>query len=381
MRLAVLGAGPIGLEVATRAVREGFEVTVYEAGKVGSGMLSWGHLRLFTPWRANTTELGRTVVGDDLLGSEDYPTGADVVRHYLLPLARWLDVRTGHRVKGISRARLLKHEAIGSATRLREPFRLLLDGPMGETTAMADAIVDCTGVLSDPLPGGPSGLPAPGEEALARSGHVVYGPVQVAATERRRVLLVGDGASACSVLRDLLAAGAAMPIWLTHAPAGPGFVSTADDPLPLRRELWEGAAAAVREARVRHLPGVSIEKLLSREDGAVEARLDDGSDVVVDRVVVCTGNRPDLRVARELQVHLCYATEGTMRLAAALLDGGDGDCLNQTAAGADLLRSPEPGYFVLGSKSYGRRNDFLLQAGHRQVVEVMELLQATRAHL
>lgn len=379
MRLAVLGAGPIGLEVATHAAREGLDVTVYEAGKVGAGVLSWGHVRLFTPWRMNTTELGRSVVGGgERLASDEHPTGAEYVREYLHPLARWLDVRTGHRVRGVAKARLLKGEAIGSTKRLREPFRLLIDGPMGETTAMADAIVDCTGVLTDPTPAGPGGLPATGEEALARSGHLLYGPIHVAGSERRRILLVGDGASACTVLRDLVSTGA-RTTWLTHAPDGPGFVSPADDPLPLRRALWDEAARAVADPMVAHKPGVGIEKLLSREDGAVEARLDDGSEIVVDRVVVCTGNRPDLRLARELQVHLCYASEGTMKLAAALLDQGDGDCLAQTAAGAELLRSPEPGYFVLGSKSYGRRSDFLLQAGHRQVQEVIGLVGALRA--
>jgi hypothetical protein len=65
-----------------------------------------------------------------------------------------------------------------------------------------------------------------------------------------------------------------------------------------------------------------------------------------------------------------------MRLAAALLaaSGSGGDCLNAPALGPEALRSPEPRLFVLGSKSYGRRSDFLLQSGHAQVRDLVTLL-------
>lgn len=62
-----------------------------------------------------------------------------------------------------------------------------------------------------------------------------------------------------------------------------------------------------------------------------------------------------------------------MKLAATLLNA-TGDCLEQPAAGADLLKNPEPGFFVLGAKSYGRNSQFLLRVGVEQVSAVMGLL-------
>ena len=59
-----------------------------------------------------------------------------------------------------------------------------------------------------------------------------------------------------------------------------------------------------------------------------------------------------------------------MKLAATLL-GGSGDCLSQVSAGADALKSPEPNFFILGSKSYGRNSAFLLKIGYHQVQEVL----------
>jgi len=67
-------------------------------------------------------------------------------------------------------------------------------------------------------------------------------------------------------------------------------------------------------------------------------------------------------------------------LTAALASPGDaGDCLSQTAHGAETLRTPEPGYFILGAKSYGRNSNFLLSVGRTQIEEVASLLEAERA--
>jgi hypothetical protein len=48
-----------------------------------------------------------------------------------------------------------------------------------------------------------------------------------------------------------------------------------------------------------------------------------------------------------------------------------GDCLAQPTFGADVLRNPEPNSFILGSKSYGRTDTFLLRVGYEQVDQVL----------
>jgi hypothetical protein len=57
------------------------------------------------------------------------------------------------------------------------------------------------------------------------------------------------------------------------------------------------------------------------------------------------------------------------------LGAGGGDCLAQTTHGADTLTNPEPGFFILGAKSYGRNNTFLMRIGWEQVGEVFGLLR------
>ena len=60
-----------------------------------------------------------------------------------------------------------------------------------------------------------------------------------------------------------------------------------------------------------------------------------------------------MRLSEELQVHYCYATEGPIKLAAALMSsgGGGGDCLAQVSHGSDSLKNPEPGFYIIGVSS------------------------------
>ena len=124
-----------------------------------------------------------------------------------------------------------------------------------------------------------------------------------------------------------------------------------------------------------------VEKLApdGARKAAVTLRHADGETetVDVDSILALTGKVGDHQLYRQLQVHECYATSGPMKLAAALLgaSGASGDCLAQTSMGPDTLKNPEPGFFILGIKSYGRRSDFLMRVGWQQVDEVFEILR------
>ena len=130
----------------------------------------------------------------------------------------------------------------------------------------------------------------------------------------------------------------------------------------------------------RAIPSGAIEVTLSDPPGK-ERRFE------VDRVLALVGYRPDLSLFRELQIHLCYASEGPMALAAAILGAQGSDpasgkgCLDQVAHGPESLKNPEPDFYVLGAKSYGRNPNFLLSLGHRQIEDVMTLLGAAEPRL
>ena len=380
-RIAVLGAGPTGLEAALAAVERGWDVTVYEsAPHVAGHVREWGHVRLFTPWSMNLSPRVTAALGDAPTGDTS-PTGhelADVLDRAGRLLGDRLQLST--RVDAVAREGLLKNEEIGTPRRADQPFRLLLTGHDGqERLAHAEVVLDCTGSWGNPSPAGDGGIPAQGERQLGDRvvRHIPDVDREPQRWAGREVLLVGGGNSAQTVARDLAAAGAQVR-WATRAPR-PMWGAVADDPLPDRIALVASSRrlASGEVPGVQLIPGVVVERLAEQGDRiTVTLRAREGSrhELVVDEVVAMTGAAPDASLYRQLQVHECYATEGPMNLAASLMGSGAADCLAQPALGIDALRNPEPRFFVLGIKSYGRNNTFLLRVGWEQVAEVFAAL-------
>ena len=400
-RIAILGAGPIGLEAALAAADAGLPFTIYEAAAEPAGNVAdWAHVRLFTPWslsvsprqRRHLDAAGATVPDDDAC-----PTGADLRERALLPLARSAAIaprlRLGARVRSVGRYGLLKHEEIATAARAGHPFRLLVEEGGEERVESAELVLDCTGTWGCPNALGDGGIPAPGERRLAAriTRRIPDLAREAAEWAGRTVLLVGAGHSAQTAARDLAEFASEAPgtrvLWALRAER-PTFATAADDPLPERASLTAAAASVAGGASpaVWAYHGVAVERLAER-DGKVAVILrktiGEPQEVVVDRVLSLTGAVGDHGIYRQLQVHECYATCGPMKLSAALFAAGGvgGDCLAQASHGVDNLTSPEPRFFLLGAKSYGRNNSFLLRVGWDQVAEVMGELATSREEL
>ena len=177
-------------------------------------------------------------------------------------------------------------------------------------------------------------------------------------------------------------------IWVARGGPAPYRV-VPDDPLPQRDALYQlgnrlsrGDGADESNFHLRYISNAQV--CSYKQDGVrllVTVQHDGETtgeeSVAVDEVVSCVGFRPDDGLWKEVQVHVCYATGGPMKLAAAIMassGGGSGDCLKQAAADSSALTNVEPGFFVIGSKSYGRNSAFLLTLGCSQVRQVLELL-------
>jgi thioredoxin reductase len=389
--MIVLGAGPIGLECLLRARESGWEADAYESGRVGESVRRWGHVRMFSPWRMNVSAAGKAAAGLEDVDPEGLPTGAEYVTRYLEPLAASPllagRVHLGTEVVAVSRGRLLKGDAIASDARHRLPFRVFLRDGRGERVEEADVVVDATGTYATPNWLGPGGIPAVGERS-ARG--VEYRIPDIEGRDRasfagRRTLVVGAGHSAATAIVALEALARETPrtrvVWMTRSEEKRPVPEVSADPLAERARI-AGAANRVAEDGERwleRLPGSDVDALHEAGFGYRVTTGGPGGQraLDVDRVLALVGYRPDHELARELQVQTCWATEGTYPLAAALLSrAGEGsDCLE---AGRDLdastLRHPEPGFFTLGMKSYGRNPDFLLEVGFKQVDDLLTSL-------
>jgi len=393
--LAVIGAGPIGLECAAVALDAGLDVHVFERGEVGAHPIAWGHVRMFTPWSMNlgpSTRARLERAGWSAPEAGDYPTGRELARRYVEPAAALPElkdrVHTHAQVVHIGRRGLLKGDSPGAAVRRQHPFRLLVRDAGGrENLLHAFAVLDASGVYGQPNWAGDGGIPARGEMYLAPQMSYYVDDVLGLRRERyagKRTIVIGGGASAATVVADLAtlseqAAGTAV-VWLTRKPKDALYADVENDPLPGRRALHALARDLVRGAHpaVTHVGGVVVESFeFNSATHRYRALLRAGEEMrteEADQVIVAAGYGPDNSIYRELQFHECYASRGPMKLAAALLGADAKDCLDVPAFGAEVLASPEPDFYLTGNKSYGRTPSFLLQTGYKQVDDIIATL-------
>ncbi|MGS2618259.1 FAD-dependent oxidoreductase [Micromonospora sp. LZ34] len=384
--VVVIGAGPVGLAAAAHLHERGLPFTVLEAGdSAGAAVRQWSHVRVFSPWRYNLDAAARRLldaagwVTPDL---DDLPTGAGLAADYLQPLAELPQLkphlRYRARVVAISRLGL---DRLRTAGREHTPFLVrLADGD----ELLARAVIDASGTWATPNVLGASGLPARGEPEAA--SHLEHALPDVLGADRdrfagRHTLVVGAGHSAANTLLSLAELAAAAPgtevTWAIRSTSPARTYGGGDaDALPARGALGSRLREHVDAGRIRLLTGFSVHAL-TPADGrvAVVVRAADGGEesVVVDRIVAATGFRPDHSIAAELRLDLDPVL-GATRALAPLIDPNEHSCGTVPPHGVDELAHPEPGYFAVGMKSYGRAPTFLMATGYEQVRSVVAAL-------
>lgn len=391
-RMAVIGGGPIGLEVAIAARTLDWPVTLFEKGEVGGHVHSWGQTRLFSPFAMNRSDTGAALLaasGVTLPGDDAYLTAEEHRGAYLMPIARHPIlrgvVRTGECVVAIARGGFLKKDV--SPERASAPFRLLVRDASGrERVESADIVVDASGTYGRPNALGAGGMPCPGETAAEE--RISRGLRDIAGRDRarfagKRTLLVGSGhtaaTSALALARLVEEAPGTSVVWATRSKREPIYAAKKDDPLPERRAI-EAAANRIASGGVAGIEcrrGLEVVAIAPAPGGALRVHLAGAGgeiEAVVDEIISNVGYGPDNAIYHELQVHECYATLGPMKLSAALFGSGATDCLSQATHGHDTLINPEPGFFILGSKSYGRHPNFLIRVGIEQVRDLFRIL-------
>jgi hypothetical protein len=396
-KIAILGAGPIGLEAALYARFLGYDVDIYERGNVADNILRWGHVQMFSPFGMNRSPLGLAALQAQDQGyqppSDDaFLTGLEYTDRYLLPLSQTdllaEHLKLGTEVIGVGRPELLKGDEIGTERRAEEDFRILCrEGSGKEFVATAEVVIDTTGVFGNPNWAGEGGLPAIGEHAVRK--RIEYGVPDVLGSARsqyadRKTLVIGSGYSAATTVVSLAklseAASETSVTWLVRdtGEAGP-ITPIVDDRLQSRAELTADAnrLAAGASANVSFMSQVSLRSVMYNDvTGKFCVEFSDAASSrgEFDIIVANVGWRPDNCIWQELQVHECYATGGPMKLAAALAGDNSGDCLEQVSHGSQSLVTSEPDFYVLGAKSYGRNPSFLVSTGLQQVRDLFTII-------
>jgi hypothetical protein len=143
-RIAVLGAGPIGLEAALYARYLGYDVDIYERGRVAENVLRWGHVRMFSPFGLNRSSLGLAALKaqDEAWtapSDEELLSGREFAKAYLLPLAQSDLLGPGlheeTEVVAVGRDGLLKGELDDEGTATKPASKFCCEAPGRSITA------------------------------------------------------------------------------------------------------------------------------------------------------------------------------------------------------------------------------------------------------
>jgi len=367
LRIAVIGAGPVGIEAALYARALGLSVVVYERGEVGEHLARWGHVRLFTPFAFMQTPLGIDAIRREhsqhvLPAPNDALTGNEFRDAYLMPLALTSGlcdcIRMKTEVLHIGRANVFKTDPANDPKRGTAPFRILTrDDKQQEKMDEADAILDCSGTYGQHRWLGEAGIPALGE--IAAEKHIAYGLEDILGPRKsyyagRSTIVIGGGYSAattvCALAELVEQNSAAWIIWLNRGQRSTPLPRASADPLRERDRLAARAnqLATRGEGNVEYHAHIAIDSIECHglDRGFRVAARCGREEMIweVERVIANVGYRPDLNFCRELHVFEPDDKVG--------------------------VRQPEPNYFLLGAKSFGRNANFLLRTGFEQVRDV-----------
>ncbi|MDO5977506.1 NAD(P)/FAD-dependent oxidoreductase [Flavivirga spongiicola] len=384
--IAIIGGGPVGLSAAAHLTKQNLSFIVFEAGQsVGQNMLSWSHVRVFSPWKYNIDSAAK-----ELLLPTDWkepnenelPTGRELVEDYFHPLANLPELKPhihlNSKVLSIGRKGLDKMKTLG---REDKQFSIKVEENGTINYYEAKAVIDATGTWNQPNPIGSGGVHAEGEQEL--ENHIFYGIPNVKAyhLERYRnknVVVVGGGHSAINALLDLADVQKEYPKtqlnWVLRKDnMDKVYGGKKDDALEARGALGIRIEQLVNSGKLNVYTPFHILKLIKDDNGIqIIGDLSGNKETIknVDEIISNTGSRPNLDMIREVRVDLDSSLESVFDLA-ELIDPNVHSCGTVRPHGEKELRHPDKGFYIVGSKSYGRAPTFLMATGYEQVRSIV----------
>ncbi|ABX05462.1 MAG TPA: flavoprotein [Herpetosiphon sp.] len=384
--VAVIGSGPVGLAAAAHLLARNETPIIFEAGsRVADSVQRWGHVRLFSAWEFNIDPVAEQLLigaGWQTPNLAEFPTGAELVRDYLQPLAQLpqiqLHLKFNSKVVAITRLGLDKLKNAGRAT---TPFVLTIETVGATHQIYAKAVIDASGTYRNPNPLGVAGVPALGETAA--NNQIYYGIPDILGNDRARyanrsVAVVGSGHSAFNALLDLAELAEQAPetsvTWIMRRGQVDAalYGGGANDQLVQRGLLGGRVEQLVASGRFKLVTGFGIERITQAE-GKLDLQAGERQLTGFDQLIATTGFRPDLSMLSEIRLDLDAAVESP-RVLAPLIDPNEHSCGTVRPHGAEELQQPEPNFYIVGMKSYGRAPTFLMRTGYEQVRSVVAAL-------
>ena len=330
-RVAIIGAGPIGLELAVALKQAGIDYVQFDAGQIGS-TIEWYPIDML--FHSSSDRLG--IAGVPIQTADQQKVKREEYLAYLrsVVLQFGLKVRTYERVIDVER---------------RDDGRFLLRtlAVDGEHTTMADHVVLAIGAMHAPRKLGIPGEDLPHVAHYFRDPHTYFG---------KRLLIVGGRNSAVEAAVRCQRAGADVTL---------SYRRDDFDPKVVKFWLLPEIKALMRDARVRFLPRTTP---LEIGRGTVTlADCDTGETRLIDAdfVLMMTGYRQDPALFDMMGVEL---------------QGDD----RQPVHDPETMETNVPGIFIAGTAVAGtppRKVTVIVETCHVHIPRIVSALQGRRVVL
>jgi thioredoxin reductase len=384
--VAVIGAGPVGLAAVAHLETRGIPFILFEAGStVASNILSWKHIRVFSPWRYNIDKASRQLLeASGWVSPEDegLPTGDELFIQYFKPFYELPFIKSNTflnaKVLSIGRKNLDKMKTTG-----RESLPFVIQVLQNDEVKQfeAQAVIDATGTWNSPNPIGSGGVYAVGE--VENEKHIFYGIPDILNQHEERyknksVLVVGSGHSSINAILELDKLKDNYPDteinWvLRKKNISDVYGGQEEDALEARGALGIKIEQLVITDRVNVYTPFQIQQIQKKNGRLTVMGFQADQKFAlpaIDEIISNTGSRPDFSFLREIRLSIDSSLESVNAIA-ELIDPNIHSCGTVRPHGEKELRHPEKNFYIVGSKSYGRAPTFLMATGYEQVRSIV----------
>jgi thioredoxin reductase len=387
--VAIVGAGPVGLAAAAHLSLRNQPFLLFEAGStVASNILTWKHIRVFSPWRYNIDKAARQLLEQtnwQAPDEEGLPTGEELYQQYFKPFAELPSIKSNillnSRVISIGRKNMDKMKTWG---REELPYVIQVQRDNEVNQYEVKAVIDASGTWNSPNPIGSGGNYAVGE--LENKEKIFYGIPDILRQHETRyknksVLVVGSGHSSINAILELDKLKAKYPATEIHwvlrkKNVRDVYGGQEADALEARGALGIKIEQMVNEDRVNVYTPFQIQQLINKGDKLTIVGFQHEEKFAlpqIDEVISNTGSRPDFSFLREVRLSIDSSLESVTEIA-ELIDPNIHSCGTVRPHGEKELQHPDKDFYIVGSKSYGRAPTFLMATGYEQVRSIVSAI-------
>jgi thioredoxin reductase len=384
--VAIIGAGPVGLAAASHLTMRKQPFILFEQGDtVASNILSWKHVRVFSPWRYNIDKAARSLLmqtGWNSPDDEGLPTGEELYQQYLKPLSEIQPIRDHIFLNAaVLSAGRKNTDKVKTYRRNDLPFVVTVLRNNAVEQYEVKAVIDASGTWRSPNPIGSGGVHAVGENE--NRDKIFYGIPDVLNDhvdryKNKNVLVVGSGHSSINVILELSKLKEIFPAteihWILRKKKIEEIYGGQEaDALAARGALGIKIEQLVTDDQINLYTPFQIQQIINEKGRLTIVGFQNNSKFAlpgIDEIISNTGSRPDFSFLREVRLSVDPSLESVAEIA-ELIDPNIHSCGTVRPHGEKELQHPDKDFYIAGAKSYGRAPTFLMATGYEQVRSIV----------